>query len=63
MASHRTIHRHRGVLKPVLAAALPFVVASIPGIRKKYGWGFFSLPSLILLGGTWYLERKFLKTW
>ena len=41
---------------------LPAAFAILPGIRKRYGMGVFSVPSLALMGGLWlwqkHLEKK-----
>jgi hypothetical protein len=49
--------KQRWINTVLASAVIPAAFAIIPGIRKRYHLGMFSLPSLAMVGGLWLWER------
>jgi len=62
MKKARTITGRWTTRDVLTALVIPTALAVIPGIRKRYGFATFSVPSLALMGGLWlwqhHLEKR-----
>jgi hypothetical protein len=60
--SKQAANRQKWTVTSIVSSlALPAAMAMIPGMRRRYGLGLFSLPSVAMMGGLYLLQRMMQK--